>query len=838
MAKLSIDDVVRGIKAGAMKFGTSVAARMAARLHGIAPDEPEPYGPDGAVGSPGLANKCKACGHEDAEKWNGRCNGCGVRNESPVGYQQDQQSTTAKREDETENASPDECPRCDGTGQSADGGECERCTGSGTLENKDYDFEDKTGERMNVRANSVAEAWGVLANTLGVTVEEAKGAATLKNAYAEYKTPGLAEHKGPWKCDECGAKLATDGDVRSHKLDTGHSSYKSALKNASGIGWNVILHGKVIDTVFYDDGMDADTVKRSLISHDGYDSAIEVKKSGHKNDGEHPSEPTKGPYPDAHKIWASKNARGACDACGKEGELRTLPMRGSGTAADSWHGGSGNPDLCRKCFDQKKGPGESWGDINNSSPHYDNGWTCPECGAKGSCDFGGGMRECNSCKATWKSTEHKNADVQARGGEEAGAKGGTVTKINAEDVPCATCGQPSGLGYKPSGGAKALCEKCWDKESAAMTEKSRKNSDESCEICGKTGAAAKKAMGNAGQNPPCPKCKGRSAWQGSDATGTQYACLTDSCAHVFTKGLSNSGHLGPDSWDVADQQERADWLEGAGQDIELSRFPWTELSQDVHDALQIEKDEPKSVNNAQGECQCGHSQANHQDNGQGNDTSCLQCFDVKKCGAYSERKNGFTKRAWVRDDVRDGSWSEDKAGKPGVGRINCPCGNAPASVLGDGKDVHCPCGRTYDSRGYILKGPELENAEGDPRCEGCGKQMHGAELDECIRAGSTECAHCRGFDMTAHKLIKGFEHHNSRQAGVTRGAFRYSMENGPREDKQLRKDIEQEYYKQGNGVEINIMSIGKIYADVTAAVNGGKSLQDAMAEAIAKYRLN
>jgi transposase-like protein len=56
------------------------------------------------------------------------------------------------------------------------------------------------------------------------------------------------------------------------------------------------------------------------------------------------------------------NANGACDACGKEAELRTLPMRGSGTAADSWHGGSGNPNLCRKCFDKRKGPGESWGE--------------------------------------------------------------------------------------------------------------------------------------------------------------------------------------------------------------------------------------------------------------------------------------------------------------------------------------------------------------------------------------------------------------------------------------------------------------------------------------------
>lgn len=62
-----------------------------------------------------------------------------------------------------------------------------------------------------------------------------------------------------------------------------------------------------------------------------------------------------------------ENAKGTCDSCGKDAELRSLPMRGSGTAADSWHGGSGNPDLCRKCFDQRKGPSESWEKRNEDS---------------------------------------------------------------------------------------------------------------------------------------------------------------------------------------------------------------------------------------------------------------------------------------------------------------------------------------------------------------------------------------------------------------------------------------------------------------------------------------
>ena len=41
-------------------------------------------------------------------------------------------------------------------------------------------------------------------------------------------------------------------------------------------GWNVILDGKLIDTVFYDSNCDAEYVKQSLVDHDGYDPRIEV----------------------------------------------------------------------------------------------------------------------------------------------------------------------------------------------------------------------------------------------------------------------------------------------------------------------------------------------------------------------------------------------------------------------------------------------------------------------------------------------------------------------------------------------------------------------------------
>lgn len=43
--------------------------------------------------------------------------------------------------------------------------------------------------------------------------------------------------------------------------------------------WDVVLKGKVIDTIFYDADMTEDDVKRSLINHDGYNSNIKVVKS-------------------------------------------------------------------------------------------------------------------------------------------------------------------------------------------------------------------------------------------------------------------------------------------------------------------------------------------------------------------------------------------------------------------------------------------------------------------------------------------------------------------------------------------------------------------------------
>ncbi len=43
--------------------------------------------------------------------------------------------------------------------------------------------------------------------------------------------------------------------------------------------YNVYLNGKLIDTVFFNKTCDSQYVKDSLISHDGYDYRIIVKKA-------------------------------------------------------------------------------------------------------------------------------------------------------------------------------------------------------------------------------------------------------------------------------------------------------------------------------------------------------------------------------------------------------------------------------------------------------------------------------------------------------------------------------------------------------------------------------
>lgn len=58
-----------------------------------------------------------------------------------------------------------------------------------------------------------------------------------------------------------------------------------------------------------------------------------------------------------------------------------------------------------------------------------------------------------------------------------------------------------------------------------------------------------------------------------------------------------------------------------------------------------------------------------------------------------------------------------------------------------------------------------------------------------------------------------------------------------KEERKLDQLIAREYYAQGDGVQINILSIPKIYSDCRRDLKAGESIVTAMSNAIDKYRI-
>ena len=57
-------------------------------------------------------------------------------------------------------------------------------------------------------------------------------------------------------------------------------------------------------------------------------------------------------------------------------------------------------------------------------------------------------------------------------------------------------------------------------------------------------------------------------------------------------------------------------------------------------------------------------------------------------------------------------------------------------------------------------------------------------------------------------------------------------------EKQVEKDVETAFYKHSNGVQISVMDLGKITKAGKEAAKNGTSIEEAVKEAIAKYRCN
>jgi hypothetical protein len=57
-------------------------------------------------------------------------------------------------------------------------------------------------------------------------------------------------------------------------------------------------------------------------------------------------------------------------------------------------------------------------------------------------------------------------------------------------------------------------------------------------------------------------------------------------------------------------------------------------------------------------------------------------------------------------------------------------------------------------------------------------------------------------------------------------------------DKALDKAVEQAFYRHGDRIQFGIMDLGKISGETKAAVLAGGCINEAMKEAVAKYRKN
>ena len=113
----------------------------------------------------------------------------------------------------------------------------------------------------------------------------------LLTTYAHVKANGLAKKATFVEARFPICRNCNDGNCFSceGKNYEGHACECPVCKEKGGVTeekkaskmifWDVILNGKVIDSVPYTESCDADYVKRSLIGHDGYDSGISVRKA-------------------------------------------------------------------------------------------------------------------------------------------------------------------------------------------------------------------------------------------------------------------------------------------------------------------------------------------------------------------------------------------------------------------------------------------------------------------------------------------------------------------------------------------------------------------------------
>lgn len=216
---------------------------------------------------------------------------------------------------------------------------------------------------------------------------------------------------------------------------------------------------------------------------------------------------------------------------------------------------------------------------------------------------------------------------------------------------------------------------------------------------------------------------------------------------------SNAGHLGPDAWSAASTEEKIQWLEAAGQDINEATRAWDNLSADLHVALQAEFDRPKSINNARPfRCTCGgtiEAVPGQEDRYECND--CGQLYEkddwrADRLKAVNSKDNAGTIHFTFGDagnrEAACGGWVNPGTKNYPLSEVNCP--KCLEDLSGEKQNAtnttKCPsCGgkliRSGDSYG----------------CTSCGEEFREGEL---LTNAGPECSQC-DHDKSKHKNGSG-----------------------------------------------------------------------------------
>lgn len=227
------------------------------------------------------------------------------------------------------------------------------------------------------------------------------------------------------------------------------------------------------------------------------------------------------------------------------------------------------------------------------------------------------------------------------------------------------------------------------------------------------------------------------------------------------KKLSNAGDLGPEPWEVASAEERLQWLERAGQDINYATRQWTDLSLDVKRALQDAKDMPASLNNA--DASGDLDKRIHSD----------EAGDLAEIARHAEGIEHEVGELANSDKCPQcGHSSEQHQAKTGCYNRECDCPRGPKFGISNADDIQCP----YCSGKNI--GLHVGRDSGLATCKDCKKSFKVPKQNADIsksEIGEEIGHHIKEKGMPPKQAIAAAfsEAGASRKNGMDRGSEKY-----------------------------------------------------------------